>query len=203
MLPSGEMMYGLPPSTEVNRPLPKKVIIEKFGLFGKEKSIFDSNIHRITIVNEISPNTVNLQSKEIRGIFIIRVEINSENYDREIIKSLFKLIPQKIVMVLECGPRCRPVINQNVLIEGHWRLSDEMMFTLKGLNLDSVWENLIIHIGSIIIDNENGLTSQIAINYERKKRDEEIAMLQKRMASEKQPRKKKELFDKIKQLMIK
>ena len=32
------MSFGLPPSTEVSRQLPKKAIIERFGLSGKERT---------------------------------------------------------------------------------------------------------------------------------------------------------------------
>ena len=46
------MSFGLPASTEVSRQLPKKAIIEKFGLTGKERTRFDSTIHRIIITNE-------------------------------------------------------------------------------------------------------------------------------------------------------
>ena len=193
-------MYGLPQSTDVMRALPKKAVIEKFGLSGKERSKFDSTIHRITIANELSPRTVNLPGGDIGGIFILRVEVNSENYDGNIVSMLFESIPQNMVMVVECGPRCRPVVKRDVVLEGGWRLVDEMTFTLEGLDLDNVWEGLIMQVGTIELEDGNDLETQIAMGEERRKREEEITKLERRMASEKQSRKKKELFERIREL---
>lgn len=72
------MSFGLPQSTEVSRQLPKKAIIEKFGLVGKERTRFDSTIHRIIISNEISPRTVNiLEGKDVKSIFVLKPDFDS------------------------------------------------------------------------------------------------------------------------------
>ncbi|HRT83005.1 MAG TPA: DUF4391 domain-containing protein, partial [Oscillospiraceae bacterium] len=47
-------MLGLPKSTELHRPLPKKTIYEKFQLNTAAKEKIDADISRLTIVNEIS-----------------------------------------------------------------------------------------------------------------------------------------------------
>lgn len=193
-------MYGLPSSTDVMRSLPKKAIIEKFCLSGKGKSIFDSNIHRITIANEISPRTVNLSGNAVDSIFILRVEVNSEDYDRKSVSMLFESIPQNMVMIIECGPRCRPIVMKDIVLEGEWRLTDDMRLSIDGLDLDKVWENLIIQVGTIRIEDDNDLETQITKDEERRKREAEITRLERKIASEKQPRKKKELFDRIKDL---
>ncbi|MBR1973412.1 MAG: DUF4391 domain-containing protein, partial [Candidatus Methanomethylophilaceae archaeon] len=69
-------MYGLPQSTEVNRVLPKNKVVEKFGLTGKDRSMFETKIHRIVISNEVSDRTTNLTVGDITGFFILRVELS-------------------------------------------------------------------------------------------------------------------------------
>ena len=69
-------MYGLPQSTEVNRVLPKNKVVEKFGLTGKDRSMFETKIHRIVISNEVSGRTTNLTVGDITGFFILRVELS-------------------------------------------------------------------------------------------------------------------------------
>ena len=59
---------------------------------------------------------------------------------------------------------------------------------------------MIVQVGNIIIDIGNDLQTQIKVDDERKRREVEIAKLEKKLASEKQPRKKKELFDRIRML---
>ena len=193
------MSFGLPPSTKVSRQLPKKAIIERFGLSGKERTKFDSTIHRITISNEVSPRTVNIpEGKDVRSIFVLKVELQDEDYDEKVISLLFRLIEQNMVLVLESGARYRPIAFREVLIQGEW--THDLDLHLNGLDMDDVWEDLIKQVGNIVVTEGNDLDSQIAIDEECRKRDLEIKRLEKKMASEKQPRRKRELYEMIKTL---
>lgn len=195
------MSYGLPLSTDVIQAISKKAVIEKFSLSGKERSRFDSAVHRITICNEISPRTVNLPSGEdVRSIFVLRVEVHDEDFDRGSVSLLYKLIPQKMVLIAECGPRCRPLVFMDMLIVGEWTLTDELRLRLDGMDLDEVWENLVIGIGGIRIEGGNTLCQQISIDESRRRNVAEIERLERAMASEKQPRRKRELYERIKVL---
>lgn len=195
-------MYGLPQSTEVNRVLPKIKVVEKFGLTGMDRSRFETKIHRIVISNEISGRTTNLTVGDITGFFILRVELSEMTCDQRLITMLFDLIPQKVIMMLECGPMCRPIVFHESLIEGNWFLKDDYCLRIDGIDLDGVWENMVIRIGEITIDGGNSLSSQIRMDEEKRNRAKEVAILEKKLASEKQPRKKKELFDRIRELRM-
>lgn len=193
------MSFGLPQSTEISRQLPKKAIIEKFGLAGKERTRFDSTIHRIIISNEISPRTVNIpEGKDVKSIFVLKVELQDEDYDEKVISLLFRLIDQNMVLVLESGIRYRPIVFREVLIQGVW--TQDLDLHLNGLDMDDIWENLIKQVGNIVVEEGNDLDSQIAVDEECRKRDLEIKRLENKMASEKQPRRKRELYEQIKQL---
>lgn len=67
-------------------------------------------------------------------------------------------------------------------------------------NLDSVWENLIVQVGGVQIEQGNTLEEQLHIDSERVKLQKQIAMLERQARSEKQPRKKFELVQEIQQL---
>ena len=193
------MSFGLPPSTEVSRQLPKKAIIERFGFSGKERTRFDSTIHRITISNEISPRTVNIpEGKDVRSIFVLKVELQDEDYDEKVISLLFRLIEQNMVLVLGSGARYRPIVFREVLIQGDW--TQNLDLHLNGLDMDDVWEDLIKQVGNIVVVEGNDLDSQIAIDEECRKLDSQIEKLRKKMSSEKQPRRKRELYSQLKEL---
>lgn len=194
------MIFGLPSSTEVNRQLPKKAVIEKFDLKGRDRTAFDSLIHRIVITNEVSPRTVNVSEGEIKGIFILNVELHEESYDPNVISMLFKAIDQRMVMVLTCGPRCRPVVFHGRMVEGSWRLTDEMTFELEGIGMDDVWRNMVLGVGGFTLEDGNDLDSQIRIEGERDARRKEIDRLEKRMMSTKQDREKREIYARIRTL---
>lgn len=197
MLPGDKMSFGLPPSTEINKVIPKKTMIEKFSLSGQERTRFESSIHRITITNEVSPRTVNIPSGDIKRIFILKVELREEDYDTRVISMLFKLIDQRMVLVLQCGIRCRPVVFNDVLIEGEWMIQSDFSLTLEGLDVDDIWNNFLMQVGHIEIEGELGISDIIRMNEERKAKEVRIVQLTKRMMSEKQPQKKRELFEQI------
>ena len=56
------------------------------------------------------------------------------------------------------------------------------------------------HIGQIEVEEGNTLAEQIANNDQRAKLLAQIAMLERKMANEKQPRRKREYFEQIKKL---
>ena len=122
-------------------------------------------------------------------------------YDQRLVTMLFDLIPQKVIMMLECGPMCCPIIFHESLIKGNWSLKGDYCLRVDGIDLDGVWENMVIQIGEIVIDGSNSLSSQIRMDEEKRNRAKEIAILEKELASEKQP-KKKELFDRIRVLKL-
>ena len=66
--------------------------------------------------------------------------------------------------------------------------------------MDAVWENIIVQIGGITIEQGNTLDKQIAVNERRMKIQKEIDRLTKAAKIEKQPKKKFELAQKIRVL---
>ena len=68
------------------------------------------------------------------------------------------------------------------------------------LYLDTVWENIVKSIGHIEVESGNTLAEQIANNDQRAKLLAQIVTLERKMANEKQPRRKREYFEQIKKL---
>ena len=68
------------------------------------------------------------------------------------------------------------------------------------MTLDKVWENIVVDIGGVSIADGNTLDEQIAADERRQKIEKEIAKLEKQARAEKQPKKKFELVQRIRQL---
>ena len=68
------------------------------------------------------------------------------------------------------------------------------------MNLDKVWENIVVDIGGVSIADGNTLDEQIAADERRQKIEKEITKLEKQARAEKQPKKKFELVQQIKKL---
>ncbi len=194
-------MLGLPKATECSRQLPKKAIYAKFNLDNAAKERFDSNVSRISIVNEISPSTTTLAAgNEIKGFYVLQVSMKQKDYDERVVSQLPKLIDQKMILLLECSGEGQLAIHHGKLICSNWQPLADCKIQLNGFDLDSAWEDVIIQIGSIQIEDGKTLDEQIQFNAERDKLNKEIARLEKLARKENQPKKKFELVQRINEL---
>ena len=194
-------MLGLPKSTELNKQLPKKAIYAKFQMSPAAKTKFDTDISRINIVGEISPNTTGIaQGKNITSIFVLQVVLKQREFQPTIITQISKLIDQNMLLVLDYGNDRKLAIYHTKLIQTEWTPADTCAIELKGLDLDSVWENFITQVGGITIQQGKTLDEQIAADEQRVKLEKEIARLEKLARAEKQPKKKFELVSRIQEM---
>ena len=199
-------MYGLPQSTEIRKQLPKKSIYAKFDLKPSQRESFDADIARIDIVAVVSSSTVPAiaDGKDVKEIYVLALQMKRKEYDSKNMVLLSKLIPQKMVFVLLFEEQAQFAIFHTKLLTSAWQFltPNSSFLTLQGLNLDAVWENIVTHIGHIDVEEGNTLSEQIATNAQREKILAQIAALERKMAVEKQPRRKRELFEQIKRLKL-
>lgn len=194
-------MLGLPKSTEMSKQLPKKAIYAKFQMNTAAKEKIDTDISRITIVNEITPNKVNIPAgDEVKSFFVLLVTLKRKEFDEKTIATLSKLIPQNILFVLECSNESKLAIYHSKLMQTDWKSIEKQRIELQGLNLDKVWENLIRSLESGVWSEELSLDENIALHEKQEKLEKEIAKLEKQARAEKQPKKKFELVQQIKML---
>ena len=194
-------MLGLPKATELNKQLPKNAIYAKFQMNTAEKAKIDADISRITIVNEVSSAKVNIaDGEQVKSFFVLLVALKKKDFDDKTIITISKLIPQNMLLVLECGDEAKLVTYHTKLMQTDWKCKEDISIELKGLNMDAVWENIIVQIGGITVEQGNTLDEQIAVDEQRMKIQKEIDRLRKLAKNEKQPKKKFELAQKINQL---
>ena len=194
-------MLGLPKATEINKLLPKKAIYAKFQMNTAAKDKVDEDISRITIVNELSPGRVNLaEGENVKSFFVMNVSLKKKDFSESTIAMVSKLIPQNILMVLEYEDEAKLAVYHTKLIQTEWMPKSELSVELKGFDLDAVWENIIIQVGGIRMEQGHSLDEQIALDEKRAKIQKEIERLEKLARVEKQPKKKFELVQEIKKL---
>lgn len=194
-------MLGLPKSTELNKPLPKTAIYTKFQMNAAEKSKIDADISRIVIVNEVSAAKLNLVPGEsVQAFFVLQVTLKHREFSEKTLITLSKLIPQNMVLLLECDGQAKMAVYHTKLLQTPWRDPADLNLAIKGLTMDAVWENVIVQVGNIRLQTGNTLDQQIAIDEQRAKLEKEIARLEKLAWAEKQPKKKFELAQKINNL---
>lgn len=197
------MMYNLSKCTLINKQLPKTALYKKFNLNTADKTRFDTDISRMEIAAEISPATTSVTAgKNVSSIFILRVLLKRQNFDKKNIALISKLIDQKLILVLVYDDKAIMAVNFQKLFFSEWQNENDLELQIQGANLDIVYQNMIMQIGNIHIENNNTLSEQIEEDERKAKLRKEIERLEKLARKEKQPRKKFEIFQKIKSLKL-
>lgn len=184
-------MFGLPSSTEIRKPVHKKLLYQKFPdeLSGEKKERFDTDISRIIITNEISEASVNIRSTEkIQSIFVVQVELKTKDYNDRNIILISRIFGQNLLMILHYEDMYQLAIYETRLLTSEWKTEFEL--NLNGLDLSVVWDGFITEVSGIVASEDNTLEEQIVIEAEKEQILKKIAELEKKASKEVQARKK-------------
>lgn len=199
-------MLGLPVSTEVKKALPKEQLYRQFDWKPSQRESFDGDVSRINFVNWISPRTLPglTAGEEVKEIFVVVVDLKCPDFDERNIELLAKSIPQRIIYALKYGNEVRLALFHAKLFISERRPADtDFALLSRGNSMDKIWENIVTSIGQFKIEEQHTLTEQIADNEEHAKLERKIRLLESKLSSTRQPRKKRELYldlQKLKQL---
>jgi hypothetical protein len=195
-------MLGLPRATELSKALPKKAIFDRFKPSPVDRRLFDEQINRMSIVAEISPQTVAIKaSEDVSAVYVVLVALKTAECDKKNIALLSKLIGQRMLFVLQSGETARLAVYRadKVLMSESKHLADWKL-SLSGLDLEAVWENANAQIGGIDLTGGKDLDATIAETDRREKLQKQIAALEKKAMAERQPRRKWDLAEELKHL---
>lgn len=192
-------MYGLPHTTEIRKQLPKKAIYAKFELKPSQRDGFDADVSRIDIVAVVSSTTVPAfaAGDNIKEFYVLDVQLKKKDYDEKNIAMLSKLIPQNILLSLQYEDEIQLAVYHTKLIKSDWKSKADIEIRLSGLNLDTVWENIIKDIGEIHVREGKTLTEQIQEDERLRVLKRQIEELERKCRTEKQPRRRLELYEKL------
>ncbi len=195
-------MFGLPKSTKISKQLPKKAIFQKFKPSTADRKLFDEQINRLSIVSEISPQTVSIAaSEEVTAIYIILVQMKTVECDKKNIKLLSKLIDQNMLFALQYEDTVKfAVFFADRVLMSESKPISEWVLKLKGLDLEATWDMLIADICGIESTDGKDIDEIIIHNALKEKLKKQIARLEKKAMNERQPRRKWDLAEQIKQL---
>lgn len=196
-------MYNLPQSTEINKALPKTVLYEKFELKPSQQKAFDADVSRMVITNVLSSHTLPAvaEGESVKTIYVVTVQLKRRQYvSGKSIELLSRLIPQKMVLVLEHDDKMQLAVHHSRLLTSEWMNEDDVDIPILGLDFDKVWENIVTTVSGIVLDNAISIDEQLDKDWKRQQTEQKIAQLEKRARIEKQPRKKWELVAEIRRL---
>ncbi|MBO5568164.1 MAG: DUF4391 domain-containing protein [Clostridia bacterium] len=198
-------MLGLPASTEIRKVITKKKVYERFGteMSAERRKSFDTDVARITLVNEISPVSVNIpEGESVKSFFVILIALRKKEYDKQNIAFIAKMFGQKLLLILEYEEQHSLAIWQTRLIQQEWTTPENLRVEIVGLDLDKVWDNIVAEVAGVEIDHGQSLDYQLAAQQKRQKLEKEISKLEKLAWAEKQPKRKMEFVKRIAELKV-
>ncbi len=191
-------VLGLPQTTEFNKKIPKKKFYEDLSCSSAVKNAFAKQIKVVYWANKITADTTTLSAgSTVSEIQVLRIVLNQADTDERVLLQIDKVIPYHLIFVLEYGDKFKLAACHTKLIQSAWKPKDTAKIELKGLDLDTVWENIIKQVGNIEVSTDLSLDEQIVIDDKKAKLEKEISRLEKQARAEKQPKKKFELVSKI------
>lgn len=195
-------MYGLPQTTEVKKQIPKKAIFAKFDLKASQRDAFDVDVARMDIVAVVSTKTLPAlgEGVEIKEFYVLNVQLKRKDYNPKNIELLTKLIPQKLVFALLFEDEVQFAVYHTELVKSEWQNAEEAKLQIQGINVDAVWENIVVCIGYIILEGKNTVAEQLKKEKERQSLQKQIPVLMQKLAKEKQFNKQIEINTEIKTL---
>ncbi len=195
-------MFGLPGSTEIRKPVHKKLLYQRFPdeLSGEKKERFDADISRIIVTNEISENSVNTKATEdVSAIFVVQIELKTKDYNDRNIILVSKLFGQNLLLVLHYEEEYQLAIYETKLLKSDWKSEEDITLSMQGLDMKGVWNHLVTQVSGISPEGGNTLCEQIGIESEKEKLRKQIADLENKARKEAQSKKKFEIFQRIKE----
>ena len=207
-------MLGFPQTTEFNKRIPKQKFYENIDVSPALKRAFVEQIKLIHRRNKLAESTLNIApGQAVTEIEVIEIKLTQPQLDEAVLRQIDKEIPYHILFVLSYGNKVqawtgykeaaesgKKAFKVNKYYHTEWMLEDELILDIEGLNMDAVWDNFIIQVGGVELEQGNDLAEQIELDDRKVQLTKDIEKLEKQARSEKQPNKKFQLAQQVKAL---
>lgn len=218
------MNFNLPESTAFNRRVPKQKFYENCAVSAALKRSFVDEITAIWWRNKLAATTLNLaKGAAVTEIEVFEIELANGHLNEEVLRQMDRMIPYHLLFVLTFENRAQAWIGYKEAsgtganafkvsryYHTDWMPREALRFTLAGLTLDEVYENLVRNIhaasqpaqterdGGLRAVREAGtawrddlpIATNIARDTARARLEKQIVALEKRARAEMQPKKK-------------
>lgn len=199
-------MLTFPEKARVGRNMPKEAFYKRLKLNTDLRDKFVTDIKHIVLEYKLTPVTLNLEKEgKTAEILILSLELKKKELDYRIVENIARQNSHKLLFLLKFQEQGQLAIYYAKLYKSGWKLADNLKLEARGLTLDSIWEGFIeqIALGNVEYSNKN---AELSLD-EKLKRHEAILKMQKEIVKlerlswkEKQPKKKFELFTRMKSL---
>jgi len=184
--------FNLPQNCQVNKSIPKKAFIEKSPHLKKSFA----NIEKIRWLYKLSPSTLHIPKEgKIEEIEIFSLILKTKEQPKEVIKAIKKLIPYPILFEIhheESFCYATYLIDEDRCFFSNW--NEALNFDFTATNLEKLYESIVKKfLNEEVVTPHTNLKESIAKSHKIEVLTKEIEALKKKIAKEKQFKKRLEL----------
>lgn len=198
-------MIKLPPTTIVNRFVPKEKFYSKTSVNTKLRELFTNEVEKIIWANKIAPTTLNISAGDFGEMQIFEISLKGSDLNPQILKHIDTFIPYPILFVLKKPNSTKLVISYkeplstknnimkvNAYFETNWQSDFEL--ELKGRSVDEIYKNYLHQIApSLDLKPQTNVKTAIKDSQDREKIIKQIDALNRAILHEPSIAKQQEL----------
>lgn len=203
--------FELPKSTIVNRFIPKNAFDDYTNSSQKKK--FTDTIDKITWLNKLSKDTINLDGNEVKEIQIFEIKLKTKEKIQQLLNVIDKAIPYHIIFIISFGEEIylstskkhnhinnenTAVIDWNFISEWQSNNNKKLKLNLKE-NIDFIFTDFCSQVSGFQSKSIKEIIEKDSIKNKLKKQIEELEL---KIKKEKQFNLKVEMNEVYKKLQI-
>ena len=208
-------MFDFPQTTYFGKLIPKTKFYDKLTIDKKVERSFIDQIASVRWVHKLSADTLNVsKGNTVDEIEVFLIKLKTPELDINVLKQMDRQLPYHLIFILEFDDKIQVWTSYKEKSTGtafkvgsyyhtDWVTEDSFSFSITGLNLDTIYENLVRQIAGETLAKENNesLKESVERQAEREKLEKEIERLRKKIRNEKQFNRQIDLNKQLKMLL--
>lgn len=193
-------MIQFPPSTCVNRVVPKTAFYRHLDVNTKMKTRFVDDIERIVWLAKLTPSTLNIEDgKAVHEITVFQVVLKRDDVPDDVFLLIDRQMPRHVLFVLQFEEQYRLLLNYKEWIDEskgtfriissfrtEWMKGEAIELKIEGGSLDKVYESFTGQISGFGTHSADDTKRIIELQELLKQKQRTIEALQKKVRAEKQ-----------------
>lgn len=210
-------MFGLPESTYFGKLVPKNKFYDKLTIDKKLERSFIDQINSIRWAHKLSADTLNVEKGSIvEEVEVFLIKLKTSEIDLNVLRQMDRQLHYHLVFILEYEEQYQlwtgykeestnAAFKVGNYYHTDWVTEDTFSLRIDGLNMDTIYENLVRQIAgdTLIQENSESLKETVERQAAREKLEKDIEKLRAKIRKEKQFNRQVELNKQLKQLIKK
>ncbi|WP_337568450.1 DUF4391 domain-containing protein [Hallella sp.] len=205
-------MIVFPKSTLVGKPVPKTAFYRNLEVNSKMKQRFVDSVESITWTAKLAPSTLSVaDGKTVHEITVFRMVLKKEEVPSDVLTLIDKQMPRHTLFLLQHDDAFCLLVNYKEwhdaantrfdivkTFQTGWTSADKLSLSLDGQDMDAVYSAIVKQVaGADITSEAKDIHTAVAQTKEQEALRQKIAVLEAKIAKERQPKKKFELHQQL------